>query len=301
MRILLAVSGGIDSMYLANRAPELFPGASFAVAHCNFGLRGAESDGDEAFVRQWCADAGLEIFVRRFATAEYASGKGISIEMAARELRYEWFAQLCGEHGFDGVAVAHNANDNAETLILNILRGTGSRGMRGMAASRDGILRPLLDTPRAEIEKWMRENGKSWREDSTNTDSAYKRNRIRGEVFPLFEKINPSFLKTLGRDMEHLALVDDIADSYYKSVRPSLGDPLEVDALLALEHWEYVLWRAVEPCGLSEETFGKLRDLLSKFRSSPRGTVTVSGKTFESPTCTITIRKGRLEFYSVTR
>ena len=301
MRILLAVSGGIDSMYLADRAPELFPGASFAVAHCNFGLRGDESDGDEEFVRGWCADAGLECFVQRFDTARCAADNGVSIEMAARELRYRWFEDLRKEHGFDAVAVAHNSNDNAETLVLNLLRGTGSRGMRGMAENRDGILRPLLGTPRAEIERWMRANGKSWREDRTNSDSAYKRNRIRNEIFPLFEKINPAFLRTLGRDMEHIALVDDIADSYYNSVRPALGDPVRIDALLALEHWEYVLWRISEPCSLSEETFGKLRDLLRRFKDAPRGTVTASGKTFESPEGRITIKKGRLEIHSSTR
>ena len=141
MRILLAVSGGIDSMYLANRAPELFPGARFAVAHCNFTLRGAESDGDEAFVRDWCAAHALDCFVQRFDTAAYATEHGVSIEMAARELRYAWFARLCREKGFDAVAVAHNADDNAETMLLNLLRGTGTRGLRGMG-EHDGIVRP---------------------------------------------------------------------------------------------------------------------------------------------------------------
>ena len=138
-RILLAVSGGIDSMYLANRAPELFPGARFAVAHCNFTLRGAESDGDEQFVRDWCAAHGLDCFVRCFETAAYAAEHGVSIEMAARELRYAWFAELCRAEGFAAVAVAHNADDNAETMLLNLLRGTGTRGLRGMG-DRDGIV-----------------------------------------------------------------------------------------------------------------------------------------------------------------
>ena len=106
-------------MYMANRAPELFPGAVFSVAHCNFRLRGGESDGDEAFVRSWCADRGIECFVESFDTRAYAAAHGVSIEMAARELRYAWFASLCREKGFEAVAVAHNADDNAETLILN--------------------------------------------------------------------------------------------------------------------------------------------------------------------------------------
>ena len=121
-RILLAVSGGIDSMYLANRAPELFPGARFGVAHCNFGLRGEESDGDEAFVRAWCGRRGLPFHLKRFDTRAWAAEHGQSIEMAARELRYAWFDELCREHGYEAVAVAHNADDNAETLILNLLK-----------------------------------------------------------------------------------------------------------------------------------------------------------------------------------
>ena len=210
--LLLAVSGGIDSMYLANRAPELFPGARFGVAHCNFGLRGSESDGDEAFVRAWCDRHALPFYLRRFDTRAYAARNGLSIEMAARELRYAWFDELCREYGYEAVAVAHNADDNAETLVLNLLRGTGTRGLRGMG-DRDGIVRPLLDTTREEIRNWMMDHGCAWREDSTNADNSPKRNRIRNEVFPVFARINPSFVRTLGEDMRRFARVDDIADA----------------------------------------------------------------------------------------
>ena len=283
MRILLAVSGGIDSMYLANRAPELFPGARFAVAHCNFGLRGAESDGDEAFVRAWCAERGVDCFVEHFDTRTFAAENGLSIEMAARELRYAWFGQLLDEQGFDAVAVAHNADDNAETMILNLLRGTGTRGLRGMG-DRDGIVRPLLETTRAEIRGWMEAHGLPWREDSTNTDNSPKRNRIRNEVFPVFARINPSFVRTLGDDMRRIARVDDIAESYFRSEREGLTTPdgaIRIAAVLALEHWEYVLWRLVEGYGLSGPTFEKLVALLHRYREEPRGTITIGGKTFE--------------------
>ena len=282
-RILLAVSGGIDSMYLANRAPELFPGARFAVAHCNFALRGAESDGDEAFVRDWCAAHGLECFVRRFDTAGYAAEHGVSIEMAARELRYAWFAELCRDGGFEAVAVAHNADDNAETLVLNLLRGTGTRGLRGMG-DRDGIVRPLLGTTRAEIRDWMNAHGCAWRDDSTNADSTPKRNRIRNEVFPVFAKINPSFIRTLGDDMERFARVDDIAEAWFRSVRDGLtteDGAVRIPAVLALEHWEYALWRLLDGAGLRGPTFGKLVALLRRYKDEPRGTVTIGGKTFE--------------------
>ena len=284
-------------MYLANRAPELFPGASFSVAHCNFGLRGEESDGDERFVREWCASKGVECFVEHFPTSEYASGKGISIEMAARELRYGWFAMLREEHGFDAVAVAHNACDNAETLMLNLLRGTGSRGIRGMSPDSCGIVRPLLGITRAQILDWMRSHGLEWREDSTNAENVYKRNIIRNEVFPIFGRINPAFIQTLGADMKRFAQVDDIAEDYFKDAQAKVcgaDGSVSVDRLLELPHWEYVLWRLLEHASLSQPTFDKLTALLQKFKDSPRGTVTLGGKSFESPTHIITIRKGRI-------
>lgn len=244
-------------MYMAERAPELFPGAVFAVAHCNFGLRGSESDGDELFVREWCRDTGTECFVRRFDTAGYSRTQGVSIEMAARELRYAWFRELCEEHGFEAVAVAHNADDNAETLILNLLRGTGIRGIRGMGG-REGVLRPLLGTSRSDIRKWMSEHGRRWREDSTNSDSTYKRNLIRNKVFPLFSKINPSFIKTLNADMRRFAQADDIAEEYFRaaSEKAVLDDgSISVTALKNDPHREFVLWRLLEDSGISADEF----------------------------------------------
>ena len=210
--LLVAVSGGIDSMCLAEKVRQ--SGEPFAVAHCNFGLRGAESDGDEAFVRRWADSHGVTCHVKRFETEAYAASEGISVEMAARRLRYHWFGQLCREHGYSGVAVAHNANDNAETLILNLLRGTGVKGILGMKA--DGFIpdpdfsdiplhRPLLDMTRAEIEAFAAEHGLAWREDATNALNDYKRNKIRNLVFPVFKEINPRFIETLNRNMERFS------------------------------------------------------------------------------------------------
>jgi len=210
--LLVAVSGGIDSMCLMEKVR--LEGGPFAIAHCNFGLRGAESDGDEAFVCEQAARHGIVCHVKRFDTKAFARAQGISIEMAARRLRYHWFGQLCREHGYKAVAVAHNANDNAETLILNLLRGTGLKGITGMKA--EGVipdpdfwdiplLRPLLEMTREEIEDFAREQGLSWREDSTNAQTDYKRNKIRNLVFPVFATINPSFIHTLNRDMSRFA------------------------------------------------------------------------------------------------
>ena len=255
MKLLLAVSGGIDSMYMAERSlrGDLFPSCDFAVAHCNFRLRGEESDGDEAFVRQWCSKRGVLCFVRAFDTAGYASSRGISIEMAARELRYSWFAELCVSEGFDAVVVAHNADDNAETLLLNLLRGCGSRGLRGMAPDSGElprrVLRPLLSVPRAEIRAWMEAEGLSWREDSTNTDTAFKRNKLRSMVMPVFAEINPSYLRTLAADMERFAQVDDIAEDYYQQALSECVLPdgaIDLKKVVTYKHWEYLLYRFTE-------------------------------------------------------
>ena len=212
MKLLVAVSGGMDSMCLAEKVR--LSGGPFAIAHCNFSLRGAESDADEALVRSWAERYGVPLHVRRFDTAAHASENGISIEMAARRLRYRWFGQLCREHGYGGVAVAHHAQDNAETLILNLLRGTGLKGILGM--KKEGflpdpdyadipLLRPLLDMDREEIAAFVLEHGVPFREDTTNAENEFKRNKIRNLVFPVFREINPSFVRTLNRDMERFA------------------------------------------------------------------------------------------------
>ena len=202
--VLLAVSGGIDSMVMADLFLNSAHSSRITLAHCNFHLRGEESDGDCAFVRDWACTHGVPFREAGFDTRSYAGEHGVSIEMAARELRYSWFASLCDEEGFSAVAVAHNANDNAETLILNLLRGTGLTGICGMrelsplAGSAFAVLiRPLLGFSRDEIREYALSRGLEWREDSTNADSAYKRNLIRNEVFPLFSKVNPSISREM--------------------------------------------------------------------------------------------------------
>ena len=225
--LLVAVSGGIDSMCLAEKVR--LDGGPFAIAHCNFGLRGAESDADEAFVRDWASSHGVVCHVKRFETASWAAEHKVSIEMAARQLRYHWFGELCRDHNYEAVAVAHNANDNAETLILNLLRGTGLRGITGMKASGlipdpdfadIPLLRPLLGMTREDIEAFAAEHGLSWREDCSNAQNEYKRNKIRNLVFPVFKEINPSFIETLNEDMKRFfeAIGTDIPETIGPSV-----------------------------------------------------------------------------------
>lgn len=284
--VLLAVSGGVDSMCMAELFLNSTAKVRFALAHCNFHLRGEESDSDEALVRAWAESHGVIFIKKDFDTKEYAASNGVSIEMAARELRYTWFAEVCRERGFAALAVAHNANDNAETMILNMLRGTGVKGMTGMRGSSllpgsdARLIRPLLGFTRKDIHEYAVSHGLQWHEDSTNADSAYKRNCIRNEVFPLFERLNPSFLTTLNEDMERFAQVQSVADEYVRSVSAEIarlednGLPvIERQKLTSKKDWEYVLFRLLEPFGFTSSV---VADLVSVLKSGG----TVSGRTF---------------------
>ena len=285
---LLAVSGGVDSMCLADLFMHSSLHPKFAVAHCNFRLRGKESDADEAFVRAWAEGAGVPFRCAAFDTEAVADERGISVEMAARELRYRWFDALCRAENFVCTVVAHHLNDKAETLVLNLLRGTGIRGMSGMedlstlpVGSEVPLIRPLLGFPRSDLLEYARAHGLSWREDRTNADASFKRNCIRNRVFPLFERLNPSFLEALDRDMAHLREVQDIADAYVASVKDGISSPsgngidIRIPALRTLRHVDYVLYRLLEPYGFTPSDFGNLQRLL-------REGGTRSGRTFHS-------------------
>ena len=292
---LLAVSGGIDSICLASLFLNSSAERRFAVAHCNFHLRGEDSDSDEALVAAWCGRNGVRYHKADFDTEQYASSHNVSIEMAARELRYDWFASLCRENGYYGVAVAHNANDNAETLILNLLRGTGLRGITGMQTesvvpvtndelSGVRLLRPMLSFSREQIEEYVAANSLEYHDDRTNAETVYKRNRIRHLVFPVFESLNPSFLTTFAREMNAFSEVQEIADDYFISVRESVCEPAGKDELLRvnavrlchLKHYKYVLYRLLEAYGFRDRLLEPVVRLLESGK-------TFSGKVFEAP------------------
>lgn len=300
---LLAVSGGMDSMCMADLFLNELGADSFAVAHCNFHLRGAESDGDEALVKAWADYNGVRMHRVDFDTREYASAHGVSIEMAARDLRYGWFARLCDEFGYDVVAVAHNANDNAETLMLNLLRGTGLNGLRGMAevsVKRKHLLRPLLEFTRKQIEGYVIARRVQYRDDSTNFESEYKRNIIRNEVFPFFEKINPSFVRTLNREIGYFAEAGAIVEDWCRSKLPDVAEiaaqagndavrhpehndgavTISIPSLMSTDHWRYLLYYILQQYGFNSQTIASVEDLLASDR-------TISGKRFESPTHTL--------------
>ena len=290
--LLLAVSGGVDSMCMADLFQSLEDRVPFAVAHCNFHLRGEESDGDEALVADWAREHSVPLHITSFDTEKYASDNGISIEMAARELRYGWFAQLCSQHGYKAVAVAHNANDNAETLLLNLLRGSGLKGVTGMSltsplpcapGSSALLLRPLLKCTRKQIEGYAFAHKVHYREDRTNAMSEYKRNRLRNDVFPIFESINPSFIRTLNREASYFEDASGIVEDYCRAASEKIvsrsGDRLTVSlpALLAAPRWRYILYYILEPFGFNSAVLASLENLLLSER-------TISGKRFESQT-----------------
>ena len=295
--VLVAVSGGADSMCLADLFLQNFGPDRFAVAHCNFRLRGDESDGDEALVRDWAEEHGIRLHVTSFDTEGFALKNGVSIEMAARELRYSWFAGLCQDNDYAAVAVAHNANDNAETLILNLLRGTGLRGLEGMAQvsalpyceSDIKLIRPIIECTRKMIEGYAFAHRLAYRNDSTNASSDYKRNRIRNEVFPIFEKINPSFVRTLNREMGYFTEASEIVDDYCasNSVHNASSEDvctISVPELLAHKHWRYLLYHMLEPYGFNASSLTSIEELLESDR-------TISGKRFESATHELVIER----------
>ena len=193
-RYLLGVSGGIDSMCMAELFlhSDLHP--QFALAHVNFSLRGSESDGDMASVEEWGRRNGVPVYTRIFDTKAYSAEKSISTQMAARELRYGFFADLMDAEGFDFLSIAHNLDDSIETIFLNIARGTGLRGLAGIPVRNGRIIRPLLGASRSQIREYVETRGVLYRDDHTNFESHYARNRVRNIIFPEFRKINPSFL-----------------------------------------------------------------------------------------------------------
>lgn len=288
--MLIALSGGADSVALLLMMQER--GKAEACAHCNFHLRGNESDRDEEFVRRLCEERGIRLFVKHFDTQTEAARTGESIEMAARRLRYDWFAELCLEHGFKEVAVAHHLNDNAETVLLNLVRGTGLSGLTGMAEKRPGVVRPLLSLSRHEILDYLRQKGQTYVTDSTNTDTHYRRNKLRHEVLPLLREMNPQIDRTLHETALRLQGVERIYrygiaqlkkevcrtisshDSLQDDLQAHSHDGLRIDVrkLSTSPAPETLLYELLAPYGLSaEQSVQALQMRVGAVMESPAG------------------------------
>ncbi|MDR1226331.1 MAG: tRNA lysidine(34) synthetase TilS [Prevotellaceae bacterium] len=265
-KILVAVSGGVDSVLLLHLL--LQAGYELVVLHCNFCLRGAESDGDEQLVSELAAIHNLSFESKRFDTQEYAQKKGISIQMAARELRYDYFQQMAEKHGCSKIAVGHNANDTVETFILNLTRGTGIKGLTGIAARQGNIVRPLLFAAREEILEQARLMDMTFREDSSNTSDKYARNRIRHYVVPELQQLNPSFLQTMQQNLQRMGQYQQIVEQQVQDVKNQAcsqnGDELRILIdKLPKENVNLWLYELLCDFGLSADTINNISSLLN--------------------------------------
>lgn len=232
-RILLAVSGGIDSVVMAHLFREA--GYGCAIAHCNFQLRGEDSEQDELAVRSLASSMEIPVYVRRFDVEAEMQRKGISVQMAARDLRYRWFDELRLEHSFDRVATAHNKNDAVETFFLNLARGSGIRGLKGISSRRGDIIRPLLFASRTQIESFQHMRGIEFREDASNMETKYQRNKIRHDVLPVMEQINAAFMENMEGNMERLGEVYEIYRRYIEQVRADLFQEQQGKIMIHME------------------------------------------------------------------
>lgn len=206
--VLLAVSGGLDSVVMTH----LFrtAGLRFGLAHVNFSLRGIEADGDEAFVRDLAAQYEVPFLTTRFDTAAYAAEQGVSIQMGARTLRYDWFERCRAEQGYTRIATAHQQNDVFETLLLNLTRGTGLAGLHGIPVRQGNLIRPLWFASRDDLETYAVQQQLVWREDASNADDKYARNRIRHHVVPVLQALNPGLMQTLPTTVERLRAAETL-------------------------------------------------------------------------------------------
>lgn len=214
-RFLLTVSGGIDSTFLLYAFKQL--GVQFEAAHVNYKLRGKDSDLDESFVKKICADNKIKLYLKHFETDKLLKDSKLSLQMLARSLRYEWFNELLDSNGLDYIITAHHLDDQIETFILNLSRGTGLGGLVGIKTFNDRVFRPLLKISRKEIELWVNENKIDYRIDKSNYDNKYNRNLIRNKIVPLFKEINPSFEKTMLNNFTNLSEVNNWTNQQLES------------------------------------------------------------------------------------
>lgn len=269
-KILVALSGGIDSVVML----DLLARAGFRckIAHCNFQLRGEESDLDEEFVISLGRNYGIETFVKKFDTSAYAKKMGISTQMAARDLRYEWFNELHKTTGSKAVAIAHNADDNVETFHINLVRGTGLAGLTGMNPKSGIFIRPLLWAGRKEINDYRILSSLSYREDSSNAKTHYKRNFLRHRIIPELNKLNPSYSETILQSMEFFRQSERVLSHYYDSIIPGLithsGKNVEISLakLKNLPEPSWFLFRYLSDYGFNS---AQVKDIANSIEADP--------------------------------
>jgi tRNA(Ile)-lysidine synthase len=254
-KLLLATSGGIDSMVMV----DLFQKLPFdiAIVHCNFQLRGMESFEDQNFVQNYAEINNIELFITQFDTAAFAEDYKLSIQLAARELRYSWFYELLDTKKYDYILTAHHADDNLETFLINFVRGTGLDGLTGIPEQNDKVIRPILILSRQELEQYARENNIQWREDSSNASDKYLRNKIRHNLVPILKELNPDFLSSFQKTQTYLqesqTMAEDASIMVYQQVAKENGEDIHFDLnqLKKLPNYKSYLYQWLNEYGFS--------------------------------------------------
>lgn len=283
--VLVGLSGGADSVALLGVLVRL--GYPCRALHCNFHLRGDESDRDEAFARQFADLLGVPFVKVDFDTRGYAAIHQESIEMAARSLRYRWFEEQRQAFDAEAIAVAHHRDDSVETLLMNLLRGSGIRGLGGIRPRNGQVVRPLLAVSRAEIEEWLQTQGWDYVTDSSNLSDAYTRNFIRLRVLPLLEQLNPAARETIARSAAHLSAAEQLYAYTVEEARKAVfvtADSLSIEALMRYPSPETLLYEWLRPLGFSRIVVGELFESLTG----------LSGKQFYSATHQVLKDRDRL-------
>ncbi len=287
-KTLLAVSGGIDSVVLVYLFHQLE--LNFGIAHCNFSLRGDESDKDEIFVKELADRLNVEFYTKKFNAAKVAESKGVSIQMAARELRYNWFEQIRAEFGYRFTTTAHHRGDTVETVLFNLSKGTGISGLHGIKVKMDNLIRPLLFASRKEIKIFAESNNILWREDSSNSSIKYSRNKIRHKVIPLLEEINPKAQDAIYATSKRVEEVELFLKPHIESVINNIVKQQDGNTLINIKllsnvaGFGFVLAEILKPFG-----FNYLQS--SNIASSLKG---ISGRLFYSQTHVVNIDRDNL-------
>lgn len=291
-KVVVGVSGGADSIALLKILCEL--GFECMAVHCNFHLRGRESDRDEAFVRTFCTTGNIPLIVCNYDTEAYAAAHKCSIEMAARELRYSDFERLMHEHGYDAIAVAHHRDDSVETVLMNLIRGTGIRGLRGISPKNGNVIRPLLCLTRAEIEGWLESRGQTFVTDSTNLQNDYTRNKIRNQLLPLIRQINPDADNSIHQTSEWIreaSLIYDkaISDGISRTVTEEADGEKRIDLNTLSESAspESLLFEILFPYGYTES---QIKDIISSIGNESGRRFQTSGATLIKDRNTLILR-----------
>ena len=280
-KILAAVSGGIDSVVLCEVLHQLK--YDFAIAHCNFGLRAEDAEADQLFAKKLAKQYDVPFFTENFNTRTFAEQEKLSIQMAARTLRYQWFEQVRQQQGYDYIATAHHSNDLAETILLHLTRGTGIAGLHGIPAKNGHIIRPMLTVTKDDIYEYVTERKLIWREDVSNETTKYQRNKIRHEVIPVLKEINPSLEETMQQTAERVSHAESIVTAYIENLREQSIKEAEnawYVSLVPLQNatgLPVVLHELLRPFNFSYTVVLELVEALEG----------ISGKQFDSPTHTL--------------